>query len=55
MGTNQTLTYYNENAKSFTEGTVNHALFAQMDETDFKRVEEQMREDLEKYYRNFRV
>ena len=35
--------------------SMNHALFAQMDKTDFKRVEEQMREDLEKYYRNFRV
>ena len=32
--------------------SMNHALFAQMDETDFKRVEEQMREDLEQYYKN---
>ena len=32
--------------------SMNHVLFAQMDETDFKRVEEQMREDLEQYYKN---
>ena len=32
--------------------SMNHALFSQMEEADFRRVEEQMREDLEKYYSN---
>ena len=29
---------------------MNHALFSQMEEEDFKSVEEQMREDLKDYY-----
>ena len=30
--------------------SMNHALFSQMEEEDFQRVEEQMREDLKNYY-----
>ena len=32
--------------------SMNHALFSKMEGADFQRVEEQMREDLEKYYGN---
>ena len=34
---------------------MNHALFSQMEEDDFRRVEEQMREDLRNYYNNLKM
>lgn len=35
--------------------SMNHALFSQMEEDDFRRVEEQMREDLRNYYNNLKM
>lgn len=34
---------------------MNHALFSEMEEDDFRRVEEQMREDLRNYYNNLKM
>lgn len=35
--------------------SMNHALFSQMEEDDFRRVEEQMREDLKYYYNKLKI
>lgn len=35
--------------------SMNHALFSRMEEDDFRRVEEQMREDLRNYYNNLKI
>lgn len=35
--------------------SMNHALFSRMEEDDFRRVEEQMREDLRNYYNNLKM
>ena len=35
--------------------SMNHALFSQMEEDDFRRVEEQMRKDLRNYYNNLKM
>lgn len=35
--------------------SMNHALFSQMEEDDFRRVEEQIREDLRNYYNNLKM
>lgn len=48
----QSILHYSEDLGVIS---MNHALFSQMEEDDFRRVEEQMREDLRNYYNNLKM
>ena len=42
-------------SKDLSVISMNHALFARMEEDDFQRVKEQMEEDLRNYYREMGI